>query len=57
MMKSIKINKSNLKKFDAVILVSDHDLFDYKLIANNSKIIFDTRGRYKEYNYKNIIYC
>jgi UDP-N-acetyl-D-glucosamine dehydrogenase len=55
--KSIKLNKNNLKKYDATILLTDHDIFDYKLIAKHSKLIIDTRGRFKKIklnNYKNI---
>ena len=55
--KSIELNKKNLKKFDAVLLVTDHDSYDYKFIAENSKVLFDTRGVYKKYSFKNIIYC
>ncbi len=55
--KSILLNKNNLKKFSAVLLVTDHDKYDYSYISKNSKIIFDTRGVYKRYNFKNIIYC
>ena len=51
------LNKNNLKKFNAVLLVTDHDVYDYEFIAKNSKFVFDTRGRYKNYNFKNIIYC
>lgn len=50
-MKSLRINKKNLKSFDAIILVTDHDNFDYKLIQKNSKLIIDTRHRFdKEKN-------
>ena len=55
--KSVILNKSNLKKFSAVILVTDHDHYDYKFIAQNSKIIFDTRGVYKKFNLNNVFYC
>ena len=55
--KSVLINKNNLNKFTAVLLVTDHDSYDYNFIASNSKKIFDTRSRYKQYNYKNIVYC
>ena len=55
--KSIILNKNNLKKFSAVLLVTDHDKYDYKFIAQNSKIIFDTRGVYKKFAFKNIVYC
>ncbi len=53
-MRCININKNNLKKYDAVILVTDHDQFDYKLIQENSKLIIDTRSRYND-RYANII--
>ena len=55
--KSITLSKNNLKKFNAVLLITDHDSYDYSFIAKNSKFIFDTRGRYKKYNFKNIVYC
>ena len=55
--KSIPLSKKNLKKFSAVILVTDHDQYDYEYIAQNSKIIFDTRGVYKKFAFKNIFYC
>ena len=48
--KFIEINRSNLNKFDFVILVTDHDIFDYQMIKENSKLIFDTRGKYKKSN-------
>ena len=44
---SLKLNQKNLSEFDLVILLTDHDDFDYKLIEKSSKIIIDTRGRYK----------
>ena len=55
--KSIILNKNNLKKFSAVLVVTDHDKYDYKFIAQNSKIVFDTRGVYKKFAFKNIVYC
>lgn len=35
-----------LAGFDAVILATDHDAFDYELIAANSHLLIDTRGRF-----------
>ena len=55
--KSILLNKKNLKKFDAILVVTDHDLYDYKFIYENSKKIFDARGVYKNFNFPNISYC
>ena len=45
--KNIKLSKKNLTKFDVVVLMTDHDKFNYNLIYNNSKLIIDTRGKYK----------
>ena len=45
--KSIEINEKNLKESDCLILVTDHDDYDYDLIKNNSKFIVDTRGKFK----------
>jgi len=44
--KSINLSSKNLKKFDIVILMTDHNKFDYKLIYKNSQTIIDCRGRY-----------
>ena len=44
--KGIKISPKNIKKYDIVILMTDHDKFNYSLIYKNSKKIIDTRGIY-----------
>tara|TARA_B110000503_G_scaffold143658_1_gene246720 strand:- start:13882 stop:15183 length:1302 start_codon:yes stop_codon:yes gene_type:complete len=57
---SINLNKNTLIKYDATILLTDHSFFDYKLIAKYSKLVFDTRGKYRKISlnsYKNIIFC
>lgn len=45
-LKSVIITAENLKSFDAVILATDHDKFDYDLILKNSNLIIDSRGKY-----------
>ena len=45
-LKGIELTRENLSSFDAVILASDHDIYDYELIKNYSKILIDTRGRF-----------
>ena len=47
-LKSKKITSELLKKYSAVILVTDHDYYDYAKILKFSKIIIDTRGKFKE---------
>lgn len=44
---SVDVTSDVLSTFDAVVLATDHDDFDYKLIESFSKIIIDTRGRYR----------
>lgn len=46
-LKSIALSEEGLKSFDIVLLLTDHDLFDYELINKFSKVIIDTRGRFK----------
>jgi len=41
-----KLHPSLIKKFDIVILMTDHDIFDYNMIKKNSKKIIDCRGKY-----------
>jgi len=44
---SVKINSKNLKKYDCVIILTEHSYYDYQMILKNSKIIIDTRNVYK----------
>lgn len=53
-LKSVLIEEKSLQQFDAIILSTDHDQFDYELIRKYSKLLVDTRGVYKE-KYTNII--
>ena len=46
-LQSIPITVENLLKYDGVIVATDHDDFDYDLIIKHSKLVIDTRGRYK----------
>ena len=52
--KNTKITNQNLKKFDGVILVTDHDNVNYKKIINYSKVIFDTRNKLNNKNLRSI---
>ena len=53
-LKSVKINQNNLKKFDLVLIVTDHSKFNFSLIKKHAKCIIDTRGVYQG-NYRHII--
>ena len=52
--KTIKVK--NFKNYDCVILLTDHSSFNYKKILKESKLIFDTRGIYKNEKNKKIIH-
>jgi UDP-N-acetyl-D-glucosamine dehydrogenase len=41
----IKLNKKNILKYDCVILLTDHDKFDYKTITKYSKVLIDSRNK------------
>jgi UDP-N-acetyl-D-glucosamine dehydrogenase len=53
-LKSEHISAQNLARFDAVLLATDHDRFDYNLIVQHSNLIIDSRGRFREHK-SNII--
>src|SRR5690554_6045813 len=38
----------NLSSYDAVVLATDHDRFDYDAIQQHAKLIVDSRGTYRE---------
>jgi len=44
---SVDITAETLESYDAVILATDHDKFDYDLIAKHANLIIDTRGKYR----------
>ncbi len=46
-LKSTSISPESIAKYDAVVLATDHDAFDYKLIRNHSSLIIDTRGAFQ----------
>jgi len=41
------LTAENLARFDAVVLATDHDKFDYELIKQHAKLIVDSRGKYR----------
>jgi UDP-N-acetyl-D-glucosamine dehydrogenase len=43
---SVALDAPSLASFDAVVLCTDHDSFDYNLIQQASLLLIDTRGRY-----------
>lgn len=46
-LESEALTAENLASFDAVVLATDHDRFDYELIQQHAKLIIDSRGKYR----------
>jgi UDP-N-acetyl-D-glucosamine dehydrogenase len=46
--KSLPLTAQLLASQDCVIVATDHDAFDYALIAAHAPLVVDTRGRYPE---------
>ncbi|MEX5608675.1 UDP-N-acetyl-D-glucosamine 6-dehydrogenase [Pseudomonas protegens] len=45
---SVPLTADTLAGFDAVVLATDHDKFDYELIKSSAKLIIDSRGKYRQ---------
>ncbi len=45
-MVSVELTEENIKKYDVVLLSTDHDDFDYKVIAEHAQLIVDTRNAF-----------
>ncbi|OLO09876.1 UDP-N-acetyl-D-glucosamine dehydrogenase [Chromohalobacter japonicus] len=47
-LQSVELSAESLSSFDAVVLATDHDRFDFDLIKRHAKLIVDSRGTYRE---------
>jgi UDP-N-acetyl-D-glucosamine dehydrogenase len=54
-LKADRFSAATLRKADCVVLVTDHDLFDFRLVARESKVVVDTRNALKGRNGGKII--
>ena len=41
------LTADNLASYDAVVLATDHDKFDYELVKQHANLIIDARGKYR----------
>lgn len=46
-LKSVSLAAARIKKFDCVVIATDHSAVDYKLLLDNARMIFDARNVYK----------
>jgi UDP-N-acetyl-D-glucosamine dehydrogenase len=47
-MKSVPLSPAVLKKYDCVLIATDHDDYDYEMIINNAPLVVDTRNATKD---------
>ncbi len=47
-MESVNLTQDNIARYDAMILVTNHDAFDYPFLQQHAQLIVDTRGVYLE---------
>ncbi len=45
---SVELNPETIARYDALVLVTNHDAFDYALLLQHARMIVDTRGVYRE---------
>ena len=42
--KSVEINAREIKKYDIVVILTDHSAFDYEMIVKSARLVVDTRN-------------
>jgi UDP-N-acetyl-D-glucosamine dehydrogenase len=47
-LESVPLDEKSVASYDCVVLVTDHDAFDYGLIGRHARLLVDTRGRYSD---------
>ena len=47
-LRSVAITARSLARYDVVLIATNHDAFDYALIAKHAKLIVDSRGVYRK---------
>jgi UDP-N-acetyl-D-glucosamine dehydrogenase len=47
-LKSQPLTEKSIASYDAVLVLTDHDAFDYALVARHAKLIVDSRGKYRK---------
>ena len=46
--RSVQLTAAALKKYDAVVILTDHSAYDYSMITKNARLIIDTRNAVKD---------
>jgi UDP-N-acetyl-D-glucosamine dehydrogenase len=46
-LKSVPLTPANLKKYDVVLVSTDHTAYDYEMIVKHAKVVVDSRNATK----------
>jgi UDP-N-acetyl-D-glucosamine dehydrogenase len=49
---SVPLTEENLSKYDCVVIVTDHSVYDPDFIVKHANLVVDTRGLIKDKNEK-----
>lgn len=44
---SVELNEATINSYDAVVIATNHDKFNFEMIKQNAQLIIDTRGVYR----------
>ncbi|TMH56727.1 MAG: nucleotide sugar dehydrogenase [Betaproteobacteria bacterium] len=47
-LESVPVSSETLSQYDAVLIATNHDAFDYDMIREHAQLVVDTRGVYRE---------
>jgi UDP-N-acetyl-D-glucosamine dehydrogenase len=45
---SVELTPESIASYDCIVVLTDHDEFDYPMIAMHARLVVDTRGRYRQ---------
>ncbi len=52
--KSVKITQANVRRYDLILLSTEHSYYDYGMILKSAKLIVDTRNGFGKYSNRKI---
>lgn len=47
-LESVPLSPESVRRYDCIVIATDHDAFDYELLSKHASLIVDTRGRLPE---------
>jgi UDP-N-acetyl-D-glucosamine dehydrogenase len=55
LLKSVNLNPGLLRSMDCVLVLADHSIFDYPMVAAQSSLVLDTRNALKDFPAPNVM--